>query len=119
MKISLKAKSSSGDSHLVEFSDESGSLRVFCHCPAGSLQQMCKHKLALLKGDVTMLSDRQEEGQLKQLLTSKAYESLRPRLERFESALFACEQEMSRLKAREKAIKSDFAYELTFAKQRP
>lgn len=118
MKLTLKAKSSSGDGYQVEFLDEGGLLRVFCHCPAGSLQQMCKHKLALLKGDVSMLFDRGEENQLKQVLASKAYERLRPRLETFENTLLACEEEMSRLKAREKAIKNDFAHELTFGKQR-
>jgi len=118
MNLSLKVKSSLGEGYQVEFSDESGSLRVFCHCPAGSQQQMCKHKLALLKGDASMLFDKQDEGQLKQVLASKAYEALWARLKEFESALLVCEQEMSKLKARERTIKSDFAYELTFAKQR-
>ena len=57
MKTILKAKSSSGGAYDVEFQVTDGFVRVFCHCQAGVLRQMCKHKLALIKGEATMLFD--------------------------------------------------------------
>lgn len=116
MKLTLQAKSSSEGSYPVEFSDESGALRVFCHCQAGSLQQMCRHKLGLLKGDYKMLLNPAEQSLLEQLLASKAYAALKPKLDSYEAALAFNDREIARLKAKEKALKSDFAYELTFGR---
>lgn len=118
MKATIQAASSSGGSYPVEFSDENGALRVFCHCQAGSLQQMCKHKLGLLKGDSKLLFNPTEEGLLKQVLASGAYAALKRRLDEFEATLVSNEREMAKLKAKEKALKSDFAYELTFGSRR-
>ena len=102
----------------MEFSDEGGALRVFCHCQAGSLQQMCRHKLGLLKGDSKMLFNSTENNLLKQVLASNAYAAIKNRLDEFEAVLAANEREMAKLKAKEKALKSDFAYELTFGRPR-
>lgn len=102
----------------MEFSDESGTLRVFCHCPAGSLQQMCRHKLGLLKGDSKMLFNPAEENLLKQVLASSAYAALKASLDEFEAALASNEREMAKLKMKEKAMKSDFVYEITFGRKR-
>jgi len=113
MKVTIQAHSSSGGAYQVEFSDESGHLRVFCHCPAGVLQQMCKHKMALIKGDRRMLHDPSEERLLLQVLGSPAYVGLQPRIAAYEQALLALEREVDKLKAREKELKRDFAHELT------
>lgn len=118
MKVVIQAASSSGGSYSVDFSDDNGALRVFCHCQAGSLQQMCKHKLGLLKGDSKMLFNPTEEPLLKQVLASRAYAALKPKLDEFEAAMASNEREMAKLKAKEKALKSDFAYELTFGSKR-
>jgi hypothetical protein len=69
MKVTIQAFSGSGGSYPVQFMDDTGSLRVFCHCQAGSLQQICKHKIALLKGDAKMLYDASQEELLKQVHT--------------------------------------------------
>lgn len=114
MKVTIQAHSSSGGAYQVEFSDESGHLRVFCHCPAGVLQQMCKHKMALIKGDRRMLHDPSEERLLLQVLDSTAYVGLQPRIAAYEQALSALERELDKLKARERDLKRDFARELTF-----
>lgn len=118
MKATIQASSSSGGSYPVEFSDEDGALRVFCHCQAGSLQQLCKHKLGLLKGDSQMLFNKADEGLLKQVLSSEAFAVLKLKIDQFEASLGSIEHEAAKLKAREKALKRDFAYELTFGKPR-
>ena len=118
MKMTLQVKSSSGGSYPVEFSDESGVLRVFCHCKAGALHQLCKHKLGLLKGDAKMLANPGEESSLKQVLASRAFADLRLKLDQFEASLAGIEREAAALKAREKALKGDIAYEITFGKPR-
>ena len=117
MKVTLQAKSSSGGSYPVEFSDESDALRVFCHCPAGSLQQMCRHKIGLLKGDYKMLFNPTEQHLMDQLLASTAYAALKPKLDSYEAALASNDREIAKLKAKEKALKSDFAHELTFGRR--
>ena len=119
MNITLQAFSSSGGSYAIEFEDESGVLRVFCHCSAGTMQQMCKHKAALIKGDSKMLYDSAEEPLLKQILSSEAYPALRARFEEYERQLTQVERDIAKLKEREKAIKKNIAYELTHGKPNP
>lgn len=118
MKVTILAFSSSGGSYPVEFSDDSGILRVFCHCQAGTMQQMCKHKLALLKGDSKMLYDPTQEKLLQDVLTSKAYPTLKRSLDTYETELAEIEREMAKLKEREKKLKTEFAYGLTHGRKR-
>ena len=118
MKITIHAISSTGGNYPVEFSDDGQTLRVFCHCQAGQLQQMCKHKTGLLSGDQNLLSDLAEADLLSQVLSSPAYPVLKKRLDEYMKALADIEREMGKLKGREKQIKADFAYELTFGRTR-
>ena len=55
MKLVILVKSSSGDPYRVNIDGDESGIRIFCHCPAGSLTQLCKHKIAIAKGDSTML----------------------------------------------------------------
>jgi hypothetical protein len=118
MKTTILAFSSSGGSYPVEFLDDSGVLQVFCHCQAGTLQQMCKHKLALLKGDSKMLYDPAQEKLLQEVLASKAYPALKRGLDAYEKELTEIEREMAQLKEREKKLKAGFAYQLTHGRKR-
>ena len=118
MKLTILASSSSGGSYDVEFLDDNGVLRIFCHCQAGSMQQMCKHKLAFLKGDRTMLYNREQEKLLAEVLSSPTYPALRRRLDEYEEQLTKVEREMRKLKEREKILKTDFAYELTHGRKK-
>jgi len=117
MKLSIQAFSSSGGNYPVDFTDESGALQVFCHCQAGTLQQICKHKIALLKGDHKMLYDLTQRKLLEKVLASKAYPALRSRLNQYELELAETEREMAKLKEREKKLKTEFAYELTHGRR--
>ncbi|MBI2286799.1 MAG: hypothetical protein HYU79_05065 [Nitrosomonadales bacterium] len=54
MKKEFEVRSSDGvTTYAVEFSLESGKLRVHCGCPAGVLGKWCKHKMQLISGDVS------------------------------------------------------------------
>jgi uncharacterized Zn finger protein len=116
MRITLQAFSTSGGSYPVEVSDESGVFRMFCHCQAGMTQQMCKHKVALLKGDARMLYDPAQKPLLDQMLSSPEYPTIKQRLTQYELQLTEIEREIAKVKEKEKAIKHDFAYELTHGK---
>jgi hypothetical protein len=118
MKVTIQALSSSGGSYAIDFLDDGGVLRVFCHCPAGELQQMCKHKLALLKGETKLLYQPSDETVLKQILSSRAYPALKERLDAYEAELMIVEREMAKLKDREKKLKTGLAYELTHGRKR-
>jgi len=60
-KITLLAKSSSGDEpYFVDFLLKHGSLSVHCSCKAGEYGQLCKHKLALVTCDESMLYDKEQ-----------------------------------------------------------
>jgi uncharacterized Zn finger protein len=117
MRVTIRALSSSGGSYSIDFSDDGGVLRVFCHCPAGELQQVCKHKLALLKGDTKMLYEPTDEKLLKEVLSSKAYPVLKQRLDAYQAELGGVQRDMAKLKEREKKLKADFAYELTHGRK--
>lgn len=66
-KIILFAKSSSRDDpYTVTFSkSDSGTLSVWCDCPAGIYGKLCKHKLLLSSNDASMLYDDYQVAELK------------------------------------------------------
>ena len=114
MKTTLLAKSSSGDSYKVEFMAEGATVRVFCHCQAGVLQRMCKHKLALLKGDTKMLFDPKQAPLLYEILSWPQFANLKSRLDEYEKKLKEVEVAKTDLAKRETAIKVEFARGVTF-----
>lgn len=113
MKTILLAKSSSGESYQVEFLVDGNSVRVLCHCQAGVLHMMCKHKLALLHGDKTMLFDSTQAHLLSELHTQPQFANLKSQLGEFEKKLKEIEVAKGALAKNEKAIKADFARGLT------
>ncbi|MFO7525088.1 MAG: hypothetical protein R6W68_06505 [Ignavibacteriaceae bacterium] len=67
-KITLKAKSSSGEYYDVEF-EINDAIRTRCNCRAGTFNKICKHKTDLLDGKKEMLFDENQEMHLKELAT--------------------------------------------------
>jgi predicted nucleic acid-binding Zn-ribbon protein len=65
-----------------------------------------------------MLYESSDEGLLKQVLSSRAYAALTQRLDIYETELATVEREMAKLKAREKKLKTNLAYELTHGRER-
>jgi hypothetical protein len=118
MKLTILVLSSSGGNYPVEVSDESGVLRMFCHCQAGSVQMMCRHKIALIKGDHTILYDQEQEKFYNELLSSGAYSTLKLRFKEYEKQITKVQQDLRKLKDIEKSIKTDFAYELAHGQVR-
>jgi hypothetical protein len=56
MKIILYAKSSDGiNFYKVTFTNREGIVSIKCDCPAGELTKLCRHKLALIRGDESIL----------------------------------------------------------------
>ena len=54
----LLVKSSDGETtYVVQFILDAEKLSVFCTCSAGEFGKICKHKLALLNGDRSLLVD--------------------------------------------------------------
>lgn len=64
MKIILYAKSSDGIScYKVAFTNRNGIISIKCDCPAGELTKLCKHKLALIRGDLEILYDNSQDSE--------------------------------------------------------
>jgi hypothetical protein len=112
-KIILKAMGSAGNIYAVEFLADGNSIRVFCHCKAGITGQMCKHKTALIRGDLTLLADSSESAGLREIQTWPQYHALISRLERYEKTLSELQRNSAELVAREKALKAQMGKDLT------
>lgn len=118
MKLTILVLSSSGGNYPIEISDESGTLRMFCHCQAGSVQMMCKHKIALMEDDRTILYNKEQEKFYRELLSSEAYSALKLRFKEYEKQIARIQNDIQKLKDHEKSIKADFAYELANGQKR-
>ncbi len=109
MKYEFLAKSSGTDPYQVVFTLDDRKLRVTCNCKAGIFGKLCKHKLALLRGDADMLFQIDGETNLKELLTivpSTAYPELLEQIRRNEIAADEAKRVLQRSKkALEKSMK--------------
>jgi uncharacterized Zn finger protein len=54
-RLEFIVEGSQGDRYTVAFEVSGGSANAFCTCPAGTNGQYCKHRLAILDGDVSRL----------------------------------------------------------------
>tara|TARA_R110002096_G_scaffold434673_1_gene657099 strand:+ start:863 stop:1222 length:360 start_codon:yes stop_codon:yes gene_type:complete len=109
MKITFKAKSSSGDPYNVEFQVEGDLLTVFCNCQAGKFGQLCKHKTELIAGDQSRLFDESEVSKLKEL---EAIISQASELKKIASQIAESEKIIRKEQSKVKKIKKDFATKL-------
>jgi hypothetical protein len=113
MKTKLLAKSSSGDSYEVEFAVDGECVRVFCHCQAGVLQMMCKHKAALITGDTKMLFDSTQAPLLAEIRAWPQFARLQDRITRYERELGEIETAKAEIAKREKTTKAQMGRDLT------
>lgn len=111
MKLTLLAKSSSGEPYRVDVDADQTGIRMFCHCPAGSLTQVCKHKLALAKGDATMLADGDQGAALSVMQGWTQYPALIGRIATYEKELSRLEKQKSEIQREEKALKAQLSRE--------
>jgi uncharacterized Zn finger protein len=112
MKLVLLVKSSSGEPYRVNVDGDESGIRIFCHCPAGSLTQLCKHKVAIAKGDLAMLADPAQADALREMQSSPHYPALKARAESYAEAMSLLEKRKSEIQKEEKALKAQFAREL-------
>jgi len=112
MKLVLLAKSSSGEPYRVNVDDDESGIRIFCHCPAGSLTQLCKHKVALANGNLAMLADPAQADTLREMQSSPYYPELKARAESYAEAISLLEQRKSEIQKEEKALKARFSRDL-------
>ena len=119
MKATLLAKSSHGEPYKVEFSAEEDGLRIFCHCQAGVLHRMCKHKRALIDGDVQMLSDPAQGSLLSEIRSWPQFRSIQKHLEAYLKQLTEIEKEQHELDKRQKQIKAELGKGLSFGFRAP
>ena len=109
MKISIKAKSSSGDPYTVDFLIEKNKLSVFCDCQAGKFGQLCKHKTELIAGDQSRLFDESEVSKLKELETIIPQA---PELKNIAAQIAESEKIIRREQSKVKKVKKEFATKL-------
>ena len=65
MKIFLYAKSSDGVNYYkVAFTNHQGIISIKCDCHAGQLTKLCRHKLALIRGEEAILYDNSQGSEL-------------------------------------------------------
>jgi hypothetical protein len=114
MKATLLAKSSHGEPYKVEFLAEADGLRIFCHCQAGVLHRMCKHKQAFIDGNTEMLFDPTQAGLLSEIRSWPQFTNLLKQLVRFSDRMAEVEKFMRELEKREKAIKAELGKGLSF-----
>jgi hypothetical protein len=69
MRLSILAKSSSNpdNPYNVDFIKEDGRMKIFCSCPAGSLGQLCKHKIEIIQGNLKRLHNSKDKHKLEEL----------------------------------------------------
>jgi len=79
---------------------------------------MCRHKLALIKGDRKILYNREQDKLFNEMLLSPAYKNVKRRYQEYENQINTVRTEIEKLKEFERNIKTDFAYELTHGKKR-
>lgn len=114
MKATLLAKSSHGEPYKVEFSTEDNSLRIFCHCQAGVLHRMCKHKRAFIEGDAQMLFDPAQAALLSEIRSWPQFQDVQKHLKACLNELAEIEKAQRELDIREKQIKADLGEGLSF-----
>lgn len=109
MKISLKAKSSSGPPYTVDFLINESRLSVRCDCEAGKFGQLCKHKTELIAGEQSRLFDETDAPKLRELETVICRA---PEIGSIASEIAASEKVIQREQTKVKKLKKEFAAKL-------
>jgi hypothetical protein len=108
-RLTVLAKSSEAGSYLVEFSILGDMVRVFCNCQAGLNHMVCKHKIALIKGETKMLFDAAQSATLDKIRSWPQFAFTQKRLAEYEVALMEIDRQFERVKSRERSIKKEMA----------
>lgn len=109
MRYEFLAKSSGTEPYQVVFTCVENKLTITCNCKAGIFNKLCKHKLALLRGDTGMLHNTDSESALREfqdIVTSTSYPELLQNIRRAEIASDEAKRNLRKTKKLlEKAMK--------------
>ena len=100
--ILVKSSSSSEPRSVIVMLDDSG-LSLFCDCPAGERDRVCKHKKAIASADDSMLYDEDQKKSFKQAMdwvAQSGYPDLMNELQEAESMLESAKQNAWAIKER-------------------
>jgi hypothetical protein len=105
METALLVKSSSmtGFGYEVVFKINNGIITIRCNCRAGELTKLCKHKLALIRGDYSVLMDSNDDNdviKVKDLIKNSAFSNLIIQHDLAEKALVEKQKELKKIKDR-------------------
>ena len=113
INIRLKAKSSSGEFYEVVFEIEE-KIKVNCNCEAGKYGKLCKHKIGLLSGDISLLYDSKEKSKFEELILyveRSTYLNLLDELNHAETVVENAKKEVKKLKNKlELSLKEGFTF---------
>jgi uncharacterized Zn finger protein len=76
MQATLYLRGSENDAYEVSFLHQEDSIYVACTCKAGAFSQLCRHKLAVLRGDPEALVDPEQREMLRQVETCLAQSTI-------------------------------------------
>ncbi|WP_419783758.1 hypothetical protein [Maridesulfovibrio sp.] len=112
--IQIYVLGSSGNSYIVSFEayEDEESLMVSCDCPAGSRDQMCKHKAALIKGDDSIMDPEYmtgREAEFEHVQKCVIQYGLDKLMQEYEAKLAELEAEKKRIAKQVTAEKKRFA----------
>lgn len=96
-RLQFIVEGSRGDEYLVTFEREGRNLNAFCTCQAGQNGLYCKHRFALMDGDMTtLLSDNASDvGKMKAILAGTDVEAAYKRVLEAERVHKAATRELS------------------------
>jgi hypothetical protein len=102
MKIILYVKSSDGINYYeVAFKNREGIISIKCDCRAGELTKLCRHKLALIRGDAAILYDNSQISEfttIKEWIRASSFTQLILEHDRIEEVLQEKQRELKKIK---------------------
>jgi len=96
--LKLLVQGSAPEPYEVVFQRGGAKLSVSCTCPAGGMGQACKHRVALLRGDLTALAGGDDPAPLRALIAGTQVESALADCDLVDAAAVAAKPELSRRK---------------------
>lgn len=99
-ELSFLIQGSQLEPYQIKFSRKGSHLRAICTCPAGVMGQICKHRLALLRGDATGLVSGNESDlhQMPDFFLGSDVEDALKKLSSAEAALESAKAELAKQK---------------------
>lgn len=115
MRVTLYILGDSGSEYDITVTQINGKTSVHCSCPAGELNQLCKHKIDILSGNTNRLAPGANGGdsptwaRARQMIETSGIPAA---LARYQADIKANDLAQAKLKKEAKGIKGQFAREL-------